>query len=70
MIIGLDTAQRKMQSRDSQQESPKPPEMLIYLEMGIAIAAIIGSLALVACCIGYLANHDWTSSIQRFQKMI
>jgi hypothetical protein len=69
MIIDLDSAERKKESRDPQQESPKPSEILMYLEMGIAIAAIMGLLALGAS-IACLANHDWTSSIQRFQEMI
>ena len=69
MIIGVNPHQDKTQSCDSQQESPQPSEVTMYLDMGIALAAILGFFALGAC-IGYLANHDWTSSIQRFQEMI
>ena len=50
-------------------ESSKPSEMAMYIEMGMALAALVGLLALGAC-LGYLANHDWFSSIQRFKEMI
>jgi hypothetical protein len=69
MIIGVNPEHEKTQSWDSRQQSPKPSEVTMYLEMGIALAAILCILALGACT-GYLANHDWISSIQRFQEMI
>jgi hypothetical protein len=56
-------------SGDSQRESSKPSESAMYIEMGIALVAVCGLLA-TAACVWYAANHDWVSSIQRFQEMI
>jgi hypothetical protein len=69
MIIGVNIELEKTRSCNSRQGSPKPSEVTVFLEMGIALAAILGILAL-GVCIGYWANHDWISSIQRFQEMI
>jgi hypothetical protein len=69
MITGLNLDQGKTQSCNSLQESPKPSEIAMYVEMGIALVAVC-SLLMMAAGVWYAANHDWVSSIQRFKEMI
>jgi hypothetical protein len=52
---------------DSQRESPKS-EIAMVIEMGIALIAAFGLLAMGAWVL--YSTHDWISSIQRFQQMI
>jgi hypothetical protein len=66
LALGLNSDQG-VKSGDTQ-ESPKPSEMRVYIEMGIAGAAALGLLAIAAWVL--YSAHDWMSSIQRFQEMI
>jgi hypothetical protein len=68
MNLGLNSEQRKTVSGDSEHELPKPSEIAMYIETGIALAALFGLLA-VGAWVLYSA-HDLISSIQRFQEMI
>jgi len=64
MTTGLNSEQGEAQSR----ESPKPSEIIVYLEMGVALIAASGLFAMAAWVL--YSAHDWIASIQRFQEMI
>lgn len=69
LAIGLISEQRKTQSVNSQRELPKPSEIAMLIEEGIAVTAFFGLVAMGAL-LAYSANPDWISPIQRFQEMI
>jgi hypothetical protein len=54
---------------DRQSGSPNPIELGMYIEMCIALAAVLGLLA-IGAVIGYLMSTDWSSSIHRLQDML
>jgi hypothetical protein len=59
----------KTESEDAQRESTQRSAAAIYVEIGIALAAALGLLAMAAR-IWQLASLDWISSIQWFQERI
>ena len=69
LAIGLISEHGKTQSVNSQRELPKPSETAMLIEVGIAVTAFFGLVAMVAF-LAYSANPDWISPIQRFQEMI
>ena len=69
MTIGLISEQGKTQSINARRELSKPSEIAMLIEMGIAVSALFGLLAMAAL-LAYSANPDWISPIQRFQEMI
>jgi hypothetical protein len=69
MAIDHVTSERGEAASDDSRRESAPSEIAMYIEMGIAFIAVFGVLAMAAC-VWYAANHDWVSSIQRFQEMI
>ena len=65
----VNSERNKAESGDSQRESLKPSEIAMYIEMGIAFAAVIGLLAMGAW-ICFLKTPDWIASISRLQDML
>ena len=68
-IDHVNSEQRKTERSDSQRESPEPSEMAMVIDMGIALAAVVGLLAMAAW-VWNLANPDWSFSIHRLQDML
>lgn len=68
-IDHVKSEQRKTERSDSQRESPEPSEIAMYIDMGIALAAVFGLLAMGAW-VWHLKNPDWISSIHRLQDML
>ena len=65
----VNSERNKAESGDSQREAPKPSEIAMYIEMGIALAAALGLLGMGAWMC-FLKTPDWIASIHRLQDML
>jgi hypothetical protein len=68
-IDNVDSEHGKERTSELPPESSKQSEIAMYVEMTVALAALVGVLVL-AGWIWYLGNTDWIASIHRFQEMI
>lgn len=69
MAIGyVNSEPGKLESGDGQSNRSKPSEIAMYIEIGVAVAAIISLLTMTAWVL--YSGSDWISSIHRFQEMI
>jgi hypothetical protein len=65
----VNSDQGETASSNTHRELPKQSELAMYLEMGIALTAAFGLLAMGAW-IWLSANPDWRLSIHRLQDML